>query len=103
MSNTKLKSKILGENISTAYSKLRKKMLFKMVKMCGLDVCYRCGIKIYTEKELSIEHKIPWQYSDNPSKTFYDLDNVCFSHLKCNSGDRANPSKRLNQHSKIKK
>ena len=34
--------------------------------------------------DLSIEHKVPWMSADNPIDAFFDLDNIAFSHLKCN-------------------
>jgi len=37
-------------------------------------------------KELSIEHITPYLDSDDPKKLFFDLNNIAFSHLKCNSG-----------------
>lgn len=40
--------------------------------------------KINTVDELSIEHKEPWENSDNPKELFFNLDNISFSHLKCN-------------------
>ena len=32
-----------------------------------------------------MEHVEPWLDSDNPIIKFYDLDNIKFSHLSCNS------------------
>lgn len=83
---SKQKTLLLGENFSTANSKLRKAILFKFVRMLNVDWCYRCGAKIENIDELSIEHKVAWQSADDPIKSFYDLDNIAFSHIKCNSG-----------------
>lgn len=58
-------------------------MLLKKLK---LNFCHQCGSEIESEVELSIEHKVPWQDSDNPVKNFFDLDNIGFSHLRCNVG-----------------
>jgi hypothetical protein len=69
----------------TANAKLKKIILFDLVKKCNLDVCYRCGEKIENIEDLSIEHKIAWQQSENPKEAFFDLDNISFSHLNCNS------------------
>ncbi len=79
------KSAQLGENFSAAHNRLRKMILFDLVKRLGLDVCYRCGKKIQTARELSIEHIVDWQGSSNPIGLFYDLTNIAFSHLTCNS------------------
>jgi hypothetical protein len=37
-----------------------------------------------SEKELSIEHKIPWLDSEDPKDLFFNLNNIAFSHLTCN-------------------
>lgn len=78
------KSKILGMPYGTASNRLRKMLLFKLVKEAGLNICYQCGEPIETPEELSIEHKKAWLNSDKPIDTFFDLDNIAFSHLSCN-------------------
>jgi hypothetical protein len=82
------KSKQLGMPFGTAAGRLRKKILFQFVQKGNLDICFRCSKKIETDKELSIEHKIEWIDSQDPLKLFFDLDNISFSHQKCNSGFR---------------
>jgi len=84
MSNNENKYKLLGEPHGTAVAKLKKSLLFKFVKELNLDTCFRCGEKIDDISNFSIEHKIDWQSAKNPIETFYDLDNIAFSHLKCN-------------------
>ncbi len=74
----------LGEPIGTASAKLKKMILFKLVQQCQLDVCYRCGNKIESVDDLSIEHIKNWLNSDDPIGLFYDLSNIAFSHLRCN-------------------
>ena len=54
--------------------------------MPGKIFCYRCGKKIEQIEELSIEHKVPWLYADDPIGLYFNLDNIAFSHLKCNIG-----------------
>lgn len=76
----------LGMSNGTATARLRKNILFSMIKKLELDVCFQCGNKIETVDELSIEHKIPWLDSEDPIRLFFDLDNIAFSHLKCNVG-----------------
>ena len=78
------KTEQLGMNPSTAQHRLRKDLMFSLIKECGLDTCFQCGDKITTVRELSIEHKVPWLDSENPIDLFFDLDNVAFSHLSCN-------------------
>ena len=82
---SKAKTKLLGEPFSTAQHKLRKSILFSLVQKLELDNCYRCTLKIDTVDELSIEHVESWQLSDKPVELFYDLKNIAFSHLSCNS------------------
>lgn len=75
----------LGMNYGTASNRLVKDILFSLIVETGKDVCYQCGEKIQREA-LSIEHKIPWLDSENPTQVFFDLDNIAFSHLRCNVG-----------------
>ena len=82
--STRKKQERLGMNPGTASSILKKSLLFSMAIKLGDDVCYRCGKKIITIEEFSIEHKISWLNSDNPKELFFDLDNIAFSHLSCN-------------------
>lgn len=74
----------LGMAYGTARNKLQKELIFKMAKELGLSNCFQCGKPINNSNELSIEHKTPWLYSDDPVALFFDLDNIAFSHLSCN-------------------
>jgi hypothetical protein len=78
------KNKQLGMHYGTAAQRLRKMIMFAMVKDLGLDNCFQCGKPIETVEELSIEHKVPWLDSEDPKGLFFDLENVAFSHLSCN-------------------
>lgn len=73
----------MGMPHGTASHKLRKMILFSLVQRIGEDVCYRCGRKIENLEQFSIEHKKKWLGID--AKLFWDLDNIAFSHLSCNS------------------
>ena len=84
----------LGMDDSTASHKLRKLILFSLVRQTAQDFCFRCQTKIETVEELSIEHKTPWLDSSNPISTFFDLTNIAFSHLRCNIADRRKPNKK---------
>ena len=75
---------LLGEKLSTAKSKLNKILMFELAKKSNLDTCFRCGQKIEDIVEFTIDHKESWILSDNPAQLFYDLDNIAFSHAKCN-------------------
>lgn len=76
------KSEFLGMNVSTAISQLRKMILFKLAQETNRDICFRCGERIATIKQFSIDHKKPWLNTD--PNLFWDLDNIAFSHSGCN-------------------
>ena len=80
----KKKYEQLGVPFGTASAKLRKALIFKMVQRLNEDVCYRCGEKIDSIDNFSIDHKTDWLDSKNPVELFFDLDNIAFSHLTCN-------------------
>lgn len=78
------KNSQLGMPLGTASSKLKKKILFHLLKETGKNICFQCGKTIENEDELSIEHKIPYLDSENPTELFFDIENIAFSHLSCN-------------------
>lgn len=78
------RNELLGVPFTTADSRLKKSILFQLVKEAKKDICYRCENKIEKIESLSVEHKKPWLNSDNPKELFYNLDNIAFSHLRCN-------------------
>ncbi len=88
---SKAKAKQLGMPHGTAANRLRKMILFSLVQETKKDVCFQCSKKIENIDNLSIEHKIPWLGND--SKLFWDLDNIAFSHLRCNAGAARKPTK----------
>ena len=73
----------LGMNPSTASGRLVKDILFSLIVETKKNICFHCQKEINRE-DFSIEHKIPWLDSENPIKLFFDLENISFSHLKCN-------------------
>lgn len=83
MSSSSKKSAFLGMPHGTANARLRKMILFRLIKKCGEDTCFRCGKAIGNLDDLSIEHKLPWE--NRSVDLFWDLDNIAFSHLKCNT------------------
>lgn len=87
MAANEKKTKKLGMNPGTASARLKKSIMFDLASQLDLTWCYRCGARIETPAEFSIEHKISWLDSDNPNKLFFDLDNIAFSHLSCNCAD----------------
>lgn len=84
----KVKSEMLGKSYQAAMVHVRRRLLFKCLQKCGDNVCHRCGETIETDEELSIDHKIPWMYSENAKELFEDLDNIAFSHRSCNYAHR---------------
>ena len=68
---------------STAQHRLRKMIMFMLIKRLKLDLCYRCNKPIVTFQDLSIDHKKDWL--DKDIRRFWDLGNIAFSHLSCNS------------------
>lgn len=76
------KQEQLGMNPSTASNRLVKDILFKFIEDAGYT-CYRCS-KPMLRNNFSIEHKVAWLDSDNPVDLYFDLNNIAFSHLKCN-------------------
>lgn len=87
MKNNK-KTEQLGMPIGTASGKLRKAIIFDLLKQLNKNYCFQCGSEITSENELSIEHKVPYLDSKNPKELFFGLDNIAFSHLTCNVGAR---------------
>ena len=86
MKNNDKKAAQLGMPIGTASNRLRKSIIFNLLKKAKENFCFQCGAEIETEKELSIEHKIPYLDSEDPQGLFFDLNNIAFSHLSCNVG-----------------
>ena len=87
MSNTnKKRAQQLGMPIGTATHRLRKLIMFDLLQQLGQNMCVRCNRAIETVSDLSIEHLLPWLDSNDPINLFFNLDNIGFSHLSCNSG-----------------
>ena len=80
------KAEQLGMPHGTASNRLRKSIIFNLLKKANENFCFQCSGEIESEKELSIEHKVPYLDSENPKELFFDLDNIAFSHLSCNVG-----------------
>jgi hypothetical protein len=72
----------LGMPQGTASNRLRKMLLFRQLKKHNENTCVRCGKEIETVDELSVEHIKPWEGIS--ADLFWNLDNVAFSHMKCN-------------------
>ena len=79
-------SQQLGMSYGTAAHRLRKIVLFDVLRRHNENICFRCGFSIDSAAELSIEHKQPWL--DVSADLFWDLSNIAFSHMRCNRPDR---------------
>jgi len=77
------KTKQLGMNPSTASGRLVKDLLFNFIELNG-HKCYRCK-KPMTRETFSIEHKESWLDSDDPAGLYFDISNIAYSHISCNS------------------
>lgn len=87
------KSEQLGMPFGTACGRLERKVLFQLVQQAKRDICCRCGNTIERVNDLSMDHKRPWQ--DVDPLLFWDLENIAFSHKRCNyaAGARGKPRK----------
>lgn len=71
-------------NFSTASAVLKKSIMYDMACALGRDLCFRCGQRIESYKDLSVDHKKAWMGDPDPKSSFYSLDNIAFSHYLCN-------------------
>lgn len=82
----------LGIPSGTASNRLKKLIMFNLLKQLNKNFCHQCGSEIESEDQLSIEHKVPWLDSENPVKNFFDLQNIAFSHHSCNCSAARRPN-----------
>jgi len=73
----------LGMPFGTASGRLKKNVLYHLLCKLKENFCFQCGGEILNVTKLSIEHKKPWLHV-NP-ELFWDISNIAFSHLSCNS------------------
>ncbi len=86
-------AELLGMPLGTASARLKKLVLFDLVKRLGLENCYRCEQPIESADELDLDHKEPWR--DVSADLFWNLDNVGFSHHACNIAAARKPLKKM--------
>lgn len=73
---------------------LVKDLLFSFI--CKTEhSCFRCGLPL-TRDTFSIDHIEPWLDSEDPVKSFFDLGNISFSHISCNSKAARRPHRIYN-------
>jgi|SRR5580658_9124067 hypothetical protein len=90
--------KQLGMSSGTATYRLARLLLFHYVQQASADKCFRCGLKIESIDDFSVEHKKPWLHVS--PDLYWDLGNIAFSHRTCNSGaarqmNKSKPHQRL--------
>lgn len=76
----------LGMPHGTATNKLRKQIMFFLVRETNRDNCFKCGQRIIEIDDFTIEHKKIWEGVD--PKLFWDINNIAFSHKQCNKTER---------------
>jgi len=74
---------VSGMPRGTANARLRKKVLFELLRSIGKNICYRCEQPITLSEDLAIEHVEDWKDDD---ELFWKLTNIAFSHRDCSSG-----------------
>lgn len=78
-------AKTLGHNqIAHATRVLKNEIIWDFLLKTGATLCYRCN-KPLTKQNWTIDHIIPWRNSQNPKLRFFDISNIAYSHLSCNS------------------
>jgi hypothetical protein len=86
MNSSTRKAQYLGMPLGTASNRLKNMIMFSLVQDLGKDSCFKCGLKIERAQDLSIEHIQPWEGID--TALFWDLQNISFSHKRCNRPHR---------------
>jgi hypothetical protein len=75
----------LGMSFGTARARLERDILYALAVQAG-HVCHRCAGPL-DRSTFSVEHKTPWMQADDPKAAFFSLENVAFSHLRCNTAE----------------
>jgi hypothetical protein len=83
---------VSGMPRGTANARLRKKVLFELLRSAGTNICHRCEQPISISEDLAIEHVEDWKDDD---ELFWKLTNIAFSHLDCSSGAARQEDKRM--------
>jgi hypothetical protein len=72
----------LGMDAGTASGRLLKSLLFHFATKAG-EKCFRCGGELDRDS-FTVDHKEAWLDSGDPVGLFFSVDNIAFSHWKCN-------------------
>lgn len=79
---SKSKDQTLGMPLGTANNRLKKAIIFNLLKRLNDLSCFRCGEEIQSADDMTTDHKIEWEGVS--SDLFFDVNNIAFSHAKCN-------------------
>ncbi len=82
---TSAQQRILGPG---APGRLVRAVLFNLLCKAGANICARCHEAITYVEDLSLDHMKPWRLASDPKATFFNLENIAFSHRHCNSKAR---------------
>jgi hypothetical protein len=82
-----------GVSVSTARTQLINRLMFDMIVQLNKNTCFRCH-NAMTVKDFSIEHVIPWAWEENAHELFMDVNNITFSHRRCNSAHGRNTKRK---------
>lgn len=93
---------VLGMPAGTANARLLKLIIFEFSIRLEMDVCYRCGGKILQQSDMSIEHKTAWLNHPDPICMFFAIENIAFSHKKCNYAAANHPHAKNRTHEEMK-
>lgn len=91
--NTEKKRSQLKMPQGTASNRLKKTLMFHLLKKLDENYCFQCGAEITHVDDLTIEHKVPWLDSEDPVEAYFNLNNIAFSHFGCNVGAARKPTK----------
>lgn len=89
----------LGQGFTSARKLLLKKIVWDFIVKCDLNKCFRCGLPMSFE-DYSLEHKVAWYNSEISKDLYFDLDNISYSHAKCNREHGTKERKTLRTHCK---
>ena len=84
----------LGMNASTASGRLVKDLLWDFIVKTDSNYCHHCGAPMERDN-FSIEHKTPWLDSADPKGLFFDINNISYSHLRCNISAARKPHQKF--------
>src|ERR1700681_3132346 len=78
-------SQLLGQSFDKATRKLRNLVLLNLLVLSGRNSCFRCHELMTENRPPTIDHEEAWRSAEDPISRFFDLENIQFSHLGCNS------------------